>query len=190
MEPFGDPEARIRDLERGVTSPYYAPPQGVVRRPSHPAALWLIPLIVVVVGTAAVAGVVMLVDTGGAPGQAVPIAGGGGPLDPPPVVGAGTPTDVADQTVTVESGAALSISGVETSQTVVCDEGTVTVSGVRNTVEVQGPCASVNVSGVENTVSVESAGSIRASGFDNRVTYRTGEPEIAKSGVGNSVVRG
>ena len=82
------------------------------------------------------------------------------------------------------------INPVVKAPTLVCDDGTVNISGVNNTIEVQGACTMVTVSGVENTVTVESADTISASGFDNRVTYRTGTPEISKSGRGNVVEPG
>ncbi|KWX67317.1 DUF3060 domain-containing protein [Mycobacterium sp. NAZ190054] len=208
MEPFGDPEARIRDLERPLSdqaranelggahaphyggSPYYAPPQRVVHKRNHRTAVWLIPAVVVFVLAAGVAGFVMFGNTGSSDGHPVPVAGGGGPLDSPPSVAGETRIDSTQQVVTVGSGGVLSIGGVETRQTVMCDDGTVIVSGVKNTIDLQGPCTTVSVSGVENSVTVESAGAISASGFDNRVTYRTGEPEITRSGVGNIVERG
>ncbi|WP_460355623.1 DUF3060 domain-containing protein [Mycobacterium sp. ZZG] len=207
MEPFGDPEARIRDLERPLAdqaranelgaqpnlyngSPYYAPPQRVVHKRPHSTALWLIPVALVAVIAGAVAAAVMFFDTADSDGRPVPIAGGGGPLDPPPGLGAQTRIDSTEQIVTVEAGSFLSIGGVETRRTVICQDGTVSVSGVRNVIEIQGGCLLVNVSGVENSVTIESAGSVHASGFDNRVTYRSGDPEISKSGVGNVVERG
>lgn len=207
MEPFGDPEARIRDLERPLAeraqadelgvhptpyggSPYHAPPQRVVHKRSHHTALWLIPVALVVVIAGAVAAAVLFFDTADSDGHPVPIAGGGGPLDPPPSVRVPTRIDSTEQIVTVEAGGVLSIGGVETTRTVDCHGGTVSVSGVRNVIEVRGGCLLVNVSGVENSVSIESAGTVNASGFDNRVTYRSGGPEISKSGVGNVVERG
>jgi len=227
MEPSGDPEARIRDLERPLAdqaaanelgthayqdvappttpvppypyppyaqygSPYYAPPQRVVDKRSHTTALWLIPLVVVGAIVAGAVAVVVFFNTGSpdsaTPIPVPPISGGGGPLDPPPSVQ--TRIESTEQIVTVESGGFVSLGGVETRQTVVCDDGTVNISGVNNTIEVQGACTMVTVSGVENTVTVESADTISASGFDNRVTYRTGTPEISKSGRGNVVEPG
>lgn len=229
MEPFGDPEARIRDLERPLAdqaaanelgthpyrevappttpvppyshppytqqqygSPYYAPPQRVVRKRSHTAALWMIPLVIVGALVAGVVAVVAYVNTGSPDSfthnPSPPISGGGGPLDAPPSVE--TRIDSTEQIVTVEAGGFVSLGGVETRQTVVCDDGTVNISGVNNTIEVQGACTMVTVSGVENTVTVESADTISASGFNNRVTFGSGNPEISKSGSGNIVEPG
>ena len=72
----------------------------------------------------------------------------------------------------------------------VCAGGAVSVSGMHNTVEIRGDCAVVTVSGFENVVTVDFAQSITASGFDNRVTYLSGEPQIGNSGVGNVVESG
>ncbi|PRP61045.1 hypothetical protein C7B72_24095, partial [Bacillus halotolerans] len=57
-------------------------------------------------------------------------------------------------------------------------------------VEIVGNCDTLTVSGVENTVTVEAARKIGASGFDNKVTYLSGEPEVSKSGNNNSVEQG
>ncbi|BBX71994.1 DUF3060 domain-containing protein [Mycolicibacterium psychrotolerans] len=241
MEPTGDPEARIRDLERplaeqagatemGATapippppygapygmpptdpyqaasssqygSPYYAPPQQVVHKRGQPA-LWLIPLVVGVAVVAGIVGVVLYFVVGNS--STTGVSGGGGsvavPTMPsmptlpsmpalpsmPSIPGVG-PTD---EVLTVESGGSLSIGGVERKQTVICNQGTVSISGMNNTIEVQGSCAAVTVSGMDNTVTVESAGTIGASGFDNKVTYRSGEPQTSQSGTGNVIERG
>ena len=219
MEPGGDPEARIRDLEPQpyeasslppppsetyraqpygqygtpqYTSPYYAAPRRVVRKRSHTAALWVIPLAVIAVIGAGVAGVVFYVNLGSpdsfTENPTPPIAGGS--LDGPQPPEVPTRIDSTEQVVTVEAGGSLSIGGIERNQTVICDEGAVSVSGVNNTIEIQGSCTSVTVSGIENAVTVESAATINASGFDNRVTYRSGAPEITKSGTGNTVEQG
>jgi Protein of unknown function (DUF3060) len=61
--------------------------------------------------------------------------------------------------------------------------------GVSNTVTITGHCVSVTVSGVDNEVIVESADRIGASGFENRVTFQTGDPRIDNFG-DNIVERG
>jgi hypothetical protein len=43
---------------------------------------------------------------------------------------------------------------------------------------------------VENTVIVESAEAIDVSGVDNTVTFLSGEPELSRSGIGNTVAPG
>ena len=90
---------------------------------------------------------------------------------------------------TVAEGGTVSVSGVSKRESVACDGGSVNVSGVSNTVEITGHCATVIVSGVENTVKVESADSISASGFTNRVTYTSGTPETSATG-DNVIARG
>jgi hypothetical protein len=214
MDPDGDPEARIRDLEPQpyeaaamppplpgsdprqsygqygtpqYSSPYYAAPQRFVHKRSHPTAMWLIPLAVVAVVGAAVAGVVGYVNLD-SPGP--PIAGGGGNLDGPQPPTIPTLIEDAERAIIVDAGGSINISGIERNQTVICNQGAVNISGVNNTIEIQGGCASVTVSGIENTVTVESAGLIGASGFDNRVTYRSGAPAITNSGTGNTVEQG
>ncbi|MCW2554425.1 MAG: hypothetical protein JWR78_4206, partial [Mycobacterium sp.] len=70
------------------------------------------------------------------------------------------------------------------------NDSVVNVSGVSNTVVITGQCRSVTVSGVENTITVETAATISASGFDNRVTYLSGAPQIENSGDSNVVEKG
>ncbi|BBZ46183.1 hypothetical protein MPRM_34640 [Mycobacterium parmense] len=53
-----------------------------------------------------------------------------------------------------------------------------------------GHCASLTVSGVKNVVTVDSADSIDASGFDNRITYHSGAPTISNSGDSNVIQQG
>ena len=59
-----------------------------------------------------------------------------------------------------------------------------------NTVVLTGHCATVTVSGVQNVVTVDSADTINASGFDNRVTYGSGSPVINNAGDSNLVEQG
>lgn len=247
MEPNGDPEARIRDLERpladraraselgthpsdagpwdaatyvsagpqdtvpvppyqyvppppmppgadhplpGYGSPYYAPPQRVVhKRPN--TALWLIPVVVIGLLAVGIIGVVVYFNSGSPDSytDTPPVSGGGGPLDAPQPPQVQTRTDSSEQVVVVDSGGFISIGGVDKTQTIVCDEGTVSISGVNNTIEVTGSCGSVTVSGVDNTVTVETAGTISASGFHNRVTFLDGDPQTSTSGSGNVIER-
>ena len=81
-----------------------------------------------------------------------------------------------------EPGAALSVSGVGKNETLTCDGNVVSVSGVDNTVTITGHCANLSVSGVDNVVTVDAVDSITASGFDNKVIYLSGSPEIGASG--------
>jgi DUF3060 family protein len=87
-------------------------------------------------------------------------------------------------------GGDVSVSGVGGNRTIACNDSVVDISGVDNTVKLTGPCRSVTVSGVQNTVTVESAATISASGFDNRITYLSGTPQIDNSGDSNVVAKG
>ncbi|MED5813908.1 DUF3060 domain-containing protein [Mycolicibacterium sp. 050232] len=100
-----------------------------------------------------------------------------------PVPGSVAPTQVP-------AGETVIVSGINEHRTVECQDNTVIVSGIQNELEITGHCTAVTVSGVENVITVESAGTIGVSGFDNRVTYRTGEPEVSKSGQSNVVEQG
>ena len=74
--------------------------------------------------------------------------------------------------------AQASVSGIENNKTVACTDGAVTVSGIRNTVNITGHCVNVTVSGMNNVVTVDATDAIGASGFDNRITYHSGSPQI------------
>lgn len=88
-----------------------------------------------------------------------------------------------DPTVIVASpGENVSVSGIDENKTVTCNDGSVSISGIRNTVNVIGRCVKVSVSGVNNVVTVEAADTIGASGFDNRITYRSGSPQVDNAG--------
>jgi len=79
---------------------------------------------------------------------------------------------------TATPGGQLSIAGVDKHETVACNDAHINVSGVNNTVELTGHCASLTVSGVNNRVTVENTDKIGASGFDNVIVYKSGEPVI------------
>jgi hypothetical protein len=86
-------------------------------------------------------------------------------------------------------GELLSIAGINNNKTVACNDAKVNISGVDNTVNLTGHCLSVTVSGVDNHVTIEASDTISASGFDNQVIYKTGDPQIDASG-SNQVQRG
>lgn len=127
------------------------------------------------------------------------VAGGGGALDRTPevqvpddmpiVVAPGLPTGDPNVVEQAPRGGQLSIAGVEGDKRVACNDSVISVSGVSNTVTITGHCVSVTVSGMDNQVIVENADVISASGFENRVTFRSGEPQINNSG-DNIVERG
>ncbi|MUM15655.1 hypothetical protein BI330_13805 [Mycobacterium sp. CBMA 623] len=87
-------------------------------------------------------------------------------------------------------GSTYSVSGTHKHVMVTCDECSINVSGVSNTVEIEGNCDTLTVSGVENVVTVGTAGKIGVSGFDNKVTFQSGEPDVSKSGSNNTVEQG
>jgi hypothetical protein len=87
-------------------------------------------------------------------------------------------------------GSSLTISGIGENKTVACNDNIVTVSGITNTVTITGHCTSLTVSGMQNTVTVDAADSIEASGFNNKVTYHTGQPKISNFGGSNVVQQG
>ncbi len=130
------------------------------------------------------------------------VAGGGGRVDrpgdaptysPPSIVIPsipkipGIPGGGTDETAT--PGGQLSVSGIDETKTVACNESKISVSGVNNTVTLTGHCLSVTVSGVENKVTIDSADTIGASGFDNNIIYHSGDPKVDASG-SNTVSRG
>lgn len=86
-------------------------------------------------------------------------------------------------------GQTVTVSGIEENRTIACNDAAVSISGIRNTVTITGHCVNVSVSGIENTVTVDAADSIGASGSGNKVTYRTGAPQIDSAG-SNSVTQG
>ncbi|MGK2867179.1 MAG: DUF3060 domain-containing protein [Mycobacterium sp.] len=91
---------------------------------------------------------------------------------------------------TPEPGTTVTISGIGTDKTVACNDNIVIISGANNTVNITGNCTAVTVSGFENIVTTESTREIAVSGFDNKVTYRTGTPQVSESGSGNSITQG
>jgi DUF3060 family protein len=87
-------------------------------------------------------------------------------------------------------GGKLSVSGINENRTLVCNDSMVTVSGVSNTVVITGHCARISVSGVQNTIAVDAVDSVDASGFNNKVTYHSGSPQISNVGDSNVVEQG
>jgi hypothetical protein len=121
------------------------------------------------------------------------ISGGGGILTnmpTPPDLSGGTTQEPQAEAPVAAPGAIVTIGGIGDNKTIACNEGTINISGVENTIVITGHCVSVNVSGIENVVTVDSADAIAASGFDNRITFKTGSPEINNSGGDNVVEQG
>jgi len=57
-------------------------------------------------------------------------------------------------------------------------------------VVITGHCTQISVSGVQNSITVDSVDAIDASGFNNKVTYHSGTPEVGNSGDSNVVEQG
>lgn len=93
-------------------------------------------------------------------------------------------------TSTAPPGETLTVSGIHKNETIACDNSVVTVSGISNTVTITGHCARLNVSGIQNSVTVDAADDIQASGFENKVTFHTGSPQVSSAGSGNVVQQG
>jgi hypothetical protein len=101
-----------------------------------------------------------------------------------------TRTTTPSTSPTVPPGGSLSISGINENRTVACNDNIVSVSGVSNTVVITGHCKSLTVSGVQNAITVDAVDSIDASGFDNKITYHSGNPKISNAGGSNVVQQG
>ncbi|OBI58512.1 DUF3060 domain-containing protein [Mycobacterium sp. E796] len=101
-----------------------------------------------------------------------------------------TRTTTPSTSPTPSPGGRLSISGINENRTVACNDNLVNVSGVSNTVVITGHCTSLTVSGVQNAITVDAVDSIDASGFDNKITYHSGNPKISNAGGSNVVQQG
>jgi hypothetical protein len=130
------------------------------------------------------------------PGDRPNIAGGGGtltnaPSSRPTVPGGKTQMPSAEPSVDVPPpGGSVGVSGIGENKTIACNDSIISVSGVDNTVVITGHCTSLTVSGMDNVITVDSSESIEAAGFDNRVTFKSGSPEIHTAGGGNVVEQG
>lgn len=179
----------------GYAAPYPSGPSGSGFRP------WMaiVPIALVFVLLAGGAAAYFLYSSSSVPG-APGIAGGGGVLTEAPEAPVlpslptiiTIPTDIAEppSDSVPEPGTTLTISGIGTNKSVTCNDNIVIISGANNTVDITGQCTAVTVSGFENIVTVESTREVAVSGFDNKITYRTGDPQVSESGSGNSITRG
>ena len=189
QQPYGDP---------------YQPPFGthftpVQKKSSVPVALiiGLIAVVFVIFG-----GIALVVWNVSSTIEESGVAGGGGSVDnpsgtrtfvPPTITFpsipdmTGAPSDDTEQTAT--PAAPASVSGIDGTKKVVCEGGDVNISGVNNTITITGNCGTISVSGVENKITVDTADAIGASGFDNEITYLSGDPKIDNTG-SNTVKRG
>jgi hypothetical protein len=167
---------------------FSGPPQ---KAKSSSGVLWFLFAGIAVVVVMMVGGVVIWtnmfkLDSATRPPIEIPIPAIELPSDVP---GVGPLPEVAIPSVEVPGvppipvpGAALSVSGVGKNETLTCNDNVVMVSGVNNTVTITGHCVNLSVSGVDNVVTVDAVDSITASGFDNKVIYLSGSPEIGAGG--------
>lgn len=187
-----------------AASPSYGPPYGMsygTPAPARPGGFrgwWVVfgaaaaVLLIVGLGVAIYSATTSTVD-----GRGSAVGGGGSvgvaPALPPPGPRPNLPSRPADPrylVITGPPGASLNVSGISENRTVACNDNPVSISGVSNTVTITGHCTSVEVSGMQNAVSMETADAITASGFENRVTYRSGAPKVENAGNNNVVVQG
>lgn len=215
-----DPEVRIRALEQSLedvarsselgtehqygngygfppptqqwhdTDPYLP---GYPQQPSSDSGLRtvmvLVPVVVVLLAVAgAVTAYLMFRDS--VPAESPGIAGGGGYVVDEPSTRSRPTVPAAPSVDVPEPGTTVSISGLGARKTLACNDNAVSVSGKGNKVDITGHCTGLIVSGFENIVTVESADEIIASGFDNRVTFLSGSPQISESGFDNTVEQG
>lgn len=211
MSAEDDPEERIRELERSagdqpseltrswsevgsgrLGSPYpgQVSSSGAASRGWSAVALIGAVLLTIVVGAAIfVAKLFSGVDSFIDAFESSPTASSGGaPLVVPPDHGDSPLVPTVE--AIVPPGGNVSVSGVGEHRNITCNEGAVSISGVSNTVVLTGRCRNVMVSGVQNVVTVDDSAVITASGFDNRITYLSGSPEIQNVGDSNVVQRG
>jgi hypothetical protein len=161
---------------------------------------WLVVATFVVGGVAVGAGVAVfgthLFSSGtsitSSPRDRPDISGGGGILTnmPTPPDFSGGITSEPQIEAPAAPGGVVTFGGISENKTIACNESTVNISGMENTIVITGHCLSVNVSGIENIVTVDDAEAITASGFANRITFKTGSPEINNSGGDNVVEQG
>ncbi|BBX23209.1 membrane protein [Mycolicibacter terrae] len=202
MNADDDPEARIRDLERplsdfaraaeltvpSVGTEGQAPPprgngRGITVGISALAAVFAI---------AAAAAVFLIAGgpTSTTPGHPALPSGAAPEPSTAPVDTPEAPVSPSPAVPVPGSAVTITISGAGENKTLACAGRDVTVSGVSNTVVLTGECTGLTVSGIGNAITVDSTPTITASGFNNRVTYRFGDPQVSTSGLDNVVERG
>ena len=175
----------------GAPPPYgtqYPAPYPAPRRKVSGGIPWLVFGLIAVVLVAIAAGVIVFTTkiAGFTTSDGSGVSGGGGSTDIPSIPSIDIPSIPAPpgapgadlEVISPPPGGEVSVSGVENNKTVACNDGSVNISGIRNTVNVIGHCLKVTVSGMNNVITVDIADAIGASGFDNRITYHSGSPQI------------
>ncbi|MEH3140643.1 MAG: DUF3060 domain-containing protein [Mycobacterium kyogaense] len=202
MEPTGDPEARIRDLERPLAgqagaselgsstvpvppphpydyptpNPYYGMPQQVVRKRANPAT-WLIPLIAGLLVIGGVIGVVVYFVGNNAISGRPSVSGGGGTLTAPTI-----PSIPSFPGIPANPG----IGGGDQVLTVEAG-GALSIGGVDRTQTVICNQGTVSISGMNNTIEVQgSCAEVSVSGMENKLTVEAAG-SITVSGFDNTV---
>lgn len=181
--------------------PYGAPPQRV-----SGGIPWVVFGVIAVAFIAVAAGMIIVMRMADVTSpQDSTVSGGGGSVDisipsapsvpsieipSAPAIPAPPGMPNADPNViTGAPGQTVTVSGIDENKTVACNDAAVSISGIRNTVTITGHCADVSVSGIENKITVDAADKIGASGFDNVITYISGDPQVDAVG-SNTVQRG
>ncbi|MGZ4584104.1 MAG: DUF3060 domain-containing protein [Mycobacterium sp.] len=156
----GDPEKRIRELEReladvtrGAPSPPYTadvpPPRRKPRFHWYTVVMLVVMVLSVITGLVAIVRVMALSDA------------------PKTVRGAGT-TTVGP--TAVPQGGELRVTGNNESRTIACNDGTLTFTGFDSKYVVTGHCAGLTVGGFNNNVTVDSADTLEATGYGSTIT--------------------
>lgn len=186
--PYGSQPYGAQPYDNQPWNPQY----GAAPRKSSAGIPWIVFGIIAVVFLVAI-GIGAVIWTSTSTTTRPGISSGGGSIDIPtfpsieipsmPSIPAvpGSP-DTDSNVLTGAPGQDLTVSGIDENKTITCNDANVTVSGIRNTVNITGHCVKISVSGMNNVVTVDAADTIGASGFDNRVTYHGGAPQIDSMG--------
>ncbi len=176
--------------------PFAGPPP---QRPSGNRMWWILGT-VIVIGTLALAGGIAAFAAHQFSGvrsiiESPPTVPGGTSSSPrtpgsPGPSATGTKAPSPSTSPTPPPGGKLSVSGINENRTIACNDNIVSVSGVSNTVVITGHCTRITVSGVQNAITVDSVDAIDASGFNNKLTYHSGTPQISNAGDSNVVQQG
>lgn len=220
MSPDDDPERRIQDLERSLAQSTHEGPRSPSALAAETPTLaqgsrtglkigWVV--LGLMVAALVVSGGVMLSRPSTTAGRPVAemspsdVAGGGGrfgtttreapsaptPSEPTPAIPEVPPlVPLEPPTPPPSYDTSISVAGVGRSETIDCTDRPASISGVDNEVVLTGHCGRVDVSGVNNSVIIDSADAIDVSGMANHVTFHSGNPELSKSGLDNTVERG
>lgn len=197
VQPYGAPPTQPYGAPPPMPPPVYGAPYPDMypgpppKSKSSSGALWFVfagiaVVIVLMAGGAIIWTRMFTLDSATRPPIEIPIP----PIEiPSDVPGVGPIPEVPIPSVELPSalpipvpGMPLNVSGVGKNETLTCNDNVVNVSGVDNNVTITGHCVNLSVSGVNNMVTVEAVDTIGASGFDNRVIYRSGSPVITSTG--------